>query len=320
MKCIRVHQFGDPSVLKLEGIPEPKPAQGQLVVRIHAAGVNPVETYIRAGNYAMKPPLPYTPGTDAAGEVESVGPGVSRFRPGDRVYTRTTISGAYAEKALCDANTVYPLPAKATFQQGAALGVPYATAYQGLYNRGNARAGETLLVHGASGGVGTAAVQLARAAGLTVIGTAGTDEGCRLVLDNGAHHVLNHKAPDYLKQFMDLTGGRGVDLILEMAAHVNLGKDLTVLAKHGRVVIIGSRGPVEINPRDGMGRDADIRAMTLMNATEMQLAGIHAAVVAGLENGSLRPVIGKEFPLAEAAAAHKAVLESSAYGKIVLIP
>lgn len=319
MKAIRVHHFGDPNVLQFEDVPDPTPTAGQLVIRIHAIGVNPVETYIRTGTYAAKPNLPYTPGTDAAGVVESVGPGATQFKPGDRVYTRATISGAYAEKALCDVSTVYRLPGNASFDQGAALGVPYATAYRGLYYRGDARAGETLLVHGASGGVGTAAVQLARLAGLTVIGTAGTEEGLRLVLENGAHHALNHKADDVAQQLLSLTENRGVNLILEMAAHVNLGKDLTLLAKRGRVVVIGSRGPVQINPRDAMGRDADIRPMTLMNATPDELQGIHAALVAGLELGALKPVIGKRIPLAEAARAHREVMEpSGALGKMVL--
>ncbi len=320
MKAIRVHQFGGPEVLKLEEVPDPQAGAGHVVVKVHAIGVNPVEAYIRAGAYAVKPALPYTPGSDCAGVVESVSPGMTAFKVGDRVYTNGTLSGAYAQKALCDVKTVHPLVAKATFAQGAALGVPYGTAYRGLFHRGAAKAGETVLVHGASGGVGTAAVQLARAIGMTVIGTGGTDEGRRLVQENGAHHVLDHKTPDYLKQVTELTEGRGVDLILEMLANVNLGKDLTVLAKHGRVVVIGSRGPVEINPRDGMSRDADIRMMTLMNATEQELRGIHAALVAGLENGTLRPVIGKEIPLSEAARAHREIMEPGAKGKIVLVP
>src|SRR6185437_14138037 len=130
--------------------------------------------------------------------------------------------------------------------------------------------------------------------------------------------VLNHHDPNYLKELMDLTGGQGVDLILEMAAHTNLGKDLPLLAKNGRVVVIGSRCPIEITPRDTMMRDADIRGMTQMNATEQELRGIHAAIISGLENKSLRPIIGKEFSLAEAGKAHEAVMEAGARGKIVL--
>jgi NADPH2:quinone reductase len=278
-----------------------------------------VDTYVRAGRYNQKV-FPYTPGADAAGVVESVGPGVKKFRPGDRVYTANTLSGAYAEKILCAESQAHPLPGHVTFAQGAALGVPYTTAYRALHDRAIAKAGETILVHGASGGVGTAAVQMARAVGLTVIGTGGTDRGRALVAEQGAHHVLDHRAPGYLDQVMAITEGRGVDIVLEMLANVNLDKDLTVLAKRGRVIVVGNRGRVEIDPRATMARDADIRGMTIMNATDDDLRGIHAAIVAGLENRTLRPVIGKELPLAEAPKAHEAVLEPGAHGKIVLIP
>ena len=319
MKAIRVHEFGEPPVLKLEEISVPKPAAGQVLVRIDAIGVNPVETYIRAGKYGPKQ-FPFTPGTDAGGVIEEVGQGVSKFRPGDRVYTSGSISGTYAQKALCTESQVHPLPQNVSFAQGAALGVPYATAYRALFLRGYAKAGETVLIHGASGGVGTAAVQLARAFGMNIIGTAGTDKGLELVRQQGAQHVLNHGDGNYLKALMDLTGGRGVDLIVELAAHINLGKDLTVLAKQGRVVVIGSRQPIEINPRDTMSRDASILGMTLMNATEPELAGIHAGIVAGLESETLRPIIGKEMSLAEASRAHEQVLAPGSYGKIVLLP
>jgi len=319
MKSIRVHEFGEPHVMKLEDEPTPTPAAGQVLVRVRAIGVNPVETYVRAGKYGPRQ-FPFTPGSDAAGVVEAVGAGAARFKPGDRVYTAGSISGAYAELALCEESQVHPLPDKISFEQGAALGVPYATAYYALYNRGAALAGETVFVHGASGGVGTAAVQFARAAGLTVIGTAGTDAGRRLVADQGAHHVLDHHAPDYLQQLMKFTADRGAELVLEMAAHLNLGKVLAVVAKFGRVIVVGSRGPVEINPRDTMGRNADVRGMTLMNATPQELKGIHAAIVAGLENGTLRPVVGKSLKLAEAAKAHELVLAPGSHGKIVLTP
>jgi NADPH2:quinone reductase len=318
VKAIRVKEFGGPEVLRLEEVQTPQPGPGEVVVRIHAAGVNPVETYIRAGKYARLPNLPYTPGNDAAGVVEQVGAGVSEFKAGDRVYTAGSISGTYAEFALCKKEQVHPLPANVSFAQGAAMGTPYATAYRGLLQRAAAEPGETVLVHGASGGVGTAALQLARAHGLRVFGTAGSNKGFKLVREQGAHEVLDHRAPDHFEQIMKATGGHGVDVIVEMLANVNLGKDLTILAKAGRVVIIGSRGPVEINPRDTMQRDADVRGMILPNTPPAQLASIHAALVAGLEDGTLRPVIGKEFSLAEAAQAHQAVIEPGAIGKIVL--
>jgi NADPH2:quinone reductase len=320
MKAIQVHEFGSPEVLRLEEVPKPQPVSGQVLVRTQAIGVNPVETYIRAGTYAYKPALPYTPGNDGAGVVEQVGADVKEFKAGDRVYTAGSISGTYAEFALCKTEQVHPLPTNASFAQGAAMGTPYATAYRGLFQRARAKPGETVLVHGASGGVGTAAVQLARARGLRVFGTAGSDEGRKLAREQGAHEVFDHRAPDQFEQIMEATGGGGVDVIVELLANVNLGKDLTILAKGGRVAIIGSRGRVEINPRDAMQRDADLRGLVMPNTPPAELASIHAALVAGLENGTLRPVIGKEFPLAEAAQAHRAVMEPGAVGKIVLLP
>lgn len=320
MMAIRVRQHGGPEVMRLEEVPDPRPGPGQVVVRVEAAGVNPVDTYIRAGAYARMPDLPYTPGLDAAGVVESAGAGVTRVAPGQRVYVAGSLGGTYAQKALCAETQVHPLPERVSFAQGAGVNVPYATAYRALFRRAGALAGETVLVHGASGGVGTAAVQIARAAGLRVIGTAGTREGRDLAEREGAHHVLDHRAPGYLGQVLGLTGGRGADVILEMLANVNLGRDLEVLAPAGRVVVIGSRGTVEIDPRETMGRDASILGMSLMNASPAEAASIHAALLAGLESGTLRPVVGRELPLAQAPEAHRAVLQAGAHGKIVLVP
>ena len=319
MKAIRVTAHGGPEVLKIEEQPKPTPSDGQVLIRVHAAGVNPVDTYIRTGAYSISH-LPYTPGIDCAGLIEAAGRQVKQFKPGDRVYTSGTVTGTYAEFAVAEEATVHPLPAAISFAQGAALGVPYATAYRALFQKAQGRAGESVLVHGASGGVGSAAVQLARAAGLTVFGTTSSKEGEKLVMENGADHVLNHSLPNYTEELMRLTNGRGVNVILEMLANVNLAKDLTLLAKFGRVVVIGSRGKIEINPRDTMSRDASVLGMTLFNASPTELQSIHAALYAGLESGTLRPVIGKEFPLAEAAKAHVAVLEPGAYGKIILTP
>jgi NADPH2:quinone reductase len=320
MKAIRVHEFGGPEVLRLEDVPEPRPAAGQLLVRVRAAGVNPVDTYVRGGAHAVKPQLPYTPGLDAAGEVEAVGEGVERVRVGQRVYTAGSLTGTYAELALCNESQAHPLPERVSFAQGAGVFTPYATAYRALFQRAEGRPGETVLVHGASGGVGTAAVQLARAAGFRVVGTGGTEEGRRRIAEQGAHHVLDHGAHGYLEELAALTGGRGVDVILEMLANVNLDGDLGVLAKGGRVVIVGSRGLVEINPRSAMTRDAVILGMSLFNASPQELDGIHAAIAAGLEAGTLRPFVGREMPLAEAARAHEEVLRPGAFGKIVLLP
>ncbi|MBF0500005.1 MAG: NADPH:quinone reductase [Candidatus Riflebacteria bacterium] len=320
MRAIRVDLFGGPEVMRLKEMPILHPGVGQVLVHLKAVGVNPVETYIRSGSYPMQPALPYTPGMDGAGIIEETGDQVIAFKTGDRVYTAGTITGSYAEYALCNLDQVHPLPAKVSFAQGASIGVPYATAYRALVHRAHAMPGETVLIHGASGGVGLAAVQLARACGLQVWGTAGTERGRKLVMEQGAHRVFDHGAPDYIGQILQDTAGRGIDIILEMLANQNLAKDLTLLSSNGRVVVIGSRGRVEIDPREAMRRDADIRGMVLFNTPPADLARIHAGLFAGLENATLRPVISRELPLADAPQAHIAIMQPGAAGKIILIP
>jgi NADPH2:quinone reductase len=319
MRAIVVREFGGPDVMKIEDVPSPSAGPGQIVIRVRAVGVNPVDTYIRSGLYARKPPLPYTPHADIAGTVESIGSGVARVTPGDRVYAYM-VDGGGAELARAEEWQVQRLPDRITFQQGAAIGVPYGTAWRALLLKARARPGETVLIHGASGGVGIAAVQIARAHGMHVIGTAGTDEGLRLVREQGASDALNHREPDYLTKVPALTGGRGVNVILEMLANVNLDRDLDVLAPHGRIMVIGNRGRVEIDPRKMMGKDGAMLGMTLFNTTREEFLEIHAGLVAGLENGTLTPVVRKELPLDQAAQAHVAVMEPGAFGKIVLMP
>ena len=319
MKAIRVHEFGGPQVLKLEDVATPKPSTGEVLVRIHAAGVNPYDTYMRAGTYAVKPSLPYTPGSDGAGVVELVGEGVKKVKKGDRVYTARTLTGAYAEYALALEEQVHPLPEKIDFQQGAGIWVPYGTAYHALYHSAEAHASETVLVHGASGGVGIAALQIARAMGLKVLGTAGTPKGLELAKREGAHQVFDHRKSGYQEEILQATDNRGVDIILEMLANVNLPYDTKLLTTNGRVIVIGNRGEVTINPRELMGRRASIRALTLWGITAAEEADIHAGLFAGLENGTLRPVVGKVLPLAEAARAHTEILEPGSAGKIVLV-
>jgi NADPH2:quinone reductase len=206
-----------------------------------------------------------------------------------------------------------------SFQAGAGIGIPYPTAYYGLFNRGRAREGETLFIHGASGAVGTAAIQLARARGLTVIGSAGSERGMELVRSQGAYAV-DHTGEGYLDTVRELTGGDGPDLVLEMLANVNLQNDLELAAMYGRIVVVGNRGTLEINPRTAMMKELDIMGMALWNCPQDELKSIHQSIIAGLENGSLEPVIGRELPLEEARQAHVAVLEPGAYGRIVLIP
>jgi NADPH2:quinone reductase len=319
MKAIRVTEFGGPEKLLLQDAPDLQPGAGQVVIKMHAAGVNPVEAYIRTGTYAIKPNLPYTPGGDGAGTVLAVGDGVKRVRPGDRVYCAGSVTGTYGEQTLCNESQVHALPKNVSFAQGAAMGVPYATAYRALFQKAHLMPGETVLIHGASGGVGSAAVQLARTHGARVIGTGGTDAGRVLVKQEGAHYVLDHHAADFPDQLMKVTDGAGVQVIVEMLANKNLAKDLTLLSRGGRVVVVGNRGTIEINPRDAMARDAVVYGMVLFNTPDQDMASIHAALVAGMESGTLRPVIAQEIPLKDAARAHEEVLKpTGATGKIVL--
>jgi NADPH2:quinone reductase len=320
MRAILIHEFGGPEVLKLQDIKTPVPAEGQVLVKIRAAGVNPADTYARTGNYAFLPELPFTPGTDGAGVVESTGRGIKNFKPGDRVYLGRSVSGTYAEYALATESQVHMLPGNVTFSQGAGVYVPYATAYHALHHAAGAESGETVLVHGASGGVGIAAVQMARALGLSVYGTAGTPAGLDLVKREGAERVFDHNGEGYRDEIIRATGGKGVDIILEMLANVNLGYDLKMIGMCGRIVVIGSRGDVTVTPRDLMTKRGSVMGIMLWNIAPEEAAEIHTGLEAGLIGGTLRPVIRMELPLSEAPRSHREVMSPGASGKIVLIP
>jgi NADPH2:quinone reductase len=327
MKAICVERWGGPEVMEMREVPALVSSVRQVLVEVKAAGVNPVDTYIRSGNYPFKPTLPYTPGIDGAGVVNAVGSGVPAshrnghgISVGDRVYIAGSISGTYAQEALCASDQIYPLPPRLDFNQGAGIYVPYTTAYQALFLRADPQKGETLLVHGASGGVGIAAVQLAASYGLRVLGTVGSPQGRQLVLQQGAHGVYDHHSSGYREAVLRDTDGKGVDIILEMLANVNLGEDLKLLAPHGRVVVIGSRGTVEINPRDLMARDARILAVGVLNISDEERTRIQARLREGFQKGELSPVVGAVLPLKEAVQAHRWILERPACGKIVLIP
>ncbi|XP_009992869.1 PREDICTED: quinone oxidoreductase [Chaetura pelagica] len=322
MRAVRVFEFGGPEVLKLQAnVSVPDPTENQVLIRVHACGVNPVETYIRSGSYARKPALPYTPGSDVAGVVAGVGERVTAFQKGDRVFTVGTISGGYAEYAVAAADRVFPLPDKLDFRQGAAIGIPYFTAYRALLQKGRAKAGESVLVHGASGGVGIATCQIARACGLKVLGTAGTEEGMDVVLRNGAHQAFNHREANYTDKIKEYIGTEGVNIIIEMLSNVNLATDLQLLSCAGRVMVVGSRGPIEINPRDTMSKESSITGVSLFLATEEEMHECAAAVLDGIEAGWLKPLVGSEYSLERVAQAHQDIMHSrGAQGKMVLLP
>lgn len=320
MKAIVVREFGPPEVMKLEDVETPQPVATQVLVKIHAAGVNPVDTYLRTGIHAHAPNLPYTPGKDGAGTVEAVGEQVTKFKVGDRVYTANSISGTYAEFALCNEVDLGRLPGNVSFERGAGVWTPYATAYRALFQKAEARLGDTVLVHGASGGVGIAAVQWAKNSGVTVIGTVSSEEGKQIVLDEGAEAVFDHANEDHLSEIRESTAGKGVDVIIEMLANVNLERDFEALAIFGRIVVVGSRGSLEFTPRQLMTKDATLYGMSLFNSPQSDRDQIHGAIFKGLSDEALKPVISRVFSLADAPSAHHAVIENKALGKLILIP
>ncbi len=323
MYAVQMQAFGGPEVLEYTQVPSPQLGPGQVRVAVRAAGVNPAEAYIRTGTYAFfKPSFPYVPGFDGAGTVAEVAPDVTGHAVGDRVYVASILSanrsGTYAEEVVCDGDGVHPLPDWLTFEQGAAVGVPCTTAYRALFQRARVQPGETVLIHGASGGVGLAAVQLAVASGAVVIGTAGSDAGREAAAKAGAAHVLDHSDPDHMAALTDLTAGKGVNAVIEMLADKNLVVDLEALAMYGRVVVVGSRGSIEFTPRLTMAKDSEIRGMALWNTPPADWATASQGVADALASGALKPVVGRTYPLSEAAAAQRDILEQRAAGKLVL--
>lgn len=320
MKAIVVSQFGDENVLKVQDVPLPEPRENEVRIKIGAAGVNPVDTYIRTGTYFLTPALPYTPGSDGAGLVDKLGPGVKRLEPGQRVFVAATLAkrntGTYAEYLVCDADAAQPLPDSVSFQQGAGLGTPGLAATYALFSRAAVKPGETVLINGATGGVGTLAVQLARRAGCVVYGSSGTPEGADMLEKLGAHRVFNHKEEGYLEQIREASGG-GPDVIVEMLANVNLAKDLGVVARYGRIVVVGSKGSLEFTPRDVMRKNAAVHGIIINFMRQEDFVENMYRLSAALEAG-MRVVVDRELPLEQAAEAHRLAAQGGKAGKIVL--
>eukprot|EP01059_Diplonema_ambulator_P018087 TRINITY_DN3024_c3_g1_i1.p1 TRINITY_DN3024_c3_g1~~TRINITY_DN3024_c3_g1_i1.p1 ORF type:complete len:339 (+),score=68.46 TRINITY_DN3024_c3_g1_i1:45-1019(+) len=318
-KAIVMTETGGPDVLKLREIPMPLPKKGEVRVAVKAIGVNPVETYWRSGTAGRNPKLPYTPGRDAAGVVDAVGAGVTKVKVGDRVFSTGAVTGAYAYHFIVGETDVHILPASASFESGACLGTPAMAAYRALFTRGQAKSGENLFIHGASGGVGLVAVQLAKSHGMTVTGTADNETGVELLKSIGCDHAYIHRENGY---FEKVASHGPFDLIVEVLANVNLDKDLTVAAKKGRIVIIGSRGTVTINPRDIMTKELDVRGLFLTAQTEEEKMEAVAKLVSSLENQTLKPVVSERLSLEQAPTAHIHVIDpvGGARGKIIMTP
>lgn len=321
MKAMQITEHGGAEKLSYEDVVVPQPGPGQVRVRVRAAGLNPADTYMVRGGYEFfHNPLPWVPGFDSAGDVDALGEGVTGLAVGDRVFVAGVLapsSGAFAQYHVAEAAVVRRLPASLSYAQGAAVGVPYATAYHALFQRAGVRPGETVLIHGASGGVGQACVQFARACGARVLASAGSPEGLELARTQGAHVVVDHTAEDHVEALRE-AAPQGIDMVIEMAASANLEDDLGLLARGGRVAIVGARTPVEITPRLVMRTEAAILGIALWYMTPEQVTEALAATEAGLENGTLHPAIGHELPLPQLAEGFSLVTSGHRAGKVVL--
>uniref|UniRef100_A0AC35FJ05 Enoyl reductase (ER) domain-containing protein n=1 Tax=Panagrolaimus sp. PS1159 TaxID=55785 RepID=A0AC35FJ05_9BILA len=319
MRAAIVHRFGSASNItytKNANIPEI--GENQLLIRVKASAVNPVDTYIRSGNYANLPKVPYIPGREGAGIVERVASDVKKFLPGDRVWFTTPVTGSCADFAVVKASAAFSLPEKISFAQGSTLGIAYLTAYRALFIKAKAQPGQTCFIHGASGGVGLAAVQLGKAHGLKVYGTAGSKEGLEIAKKAGVDEVFNHNEANYVDTILEKYPG-GFDVILEMLANVNLNYDLALIAKFGHICIIGNRDKIEIDPRRIMQKESSVVGVFLAHTEPHEYEHMANSINSMLENGTLIPIIDIELPLSNLPDAHNMVIEKSASkGKIVI--
>ncbi|MED4226566.1 NADPH:quinone reductase [Neobacillus cucumis] len=323
MKAIQVTEFGGPEKLVYTDVDDVTAGNGEVCVRLYAAGVNPSDTYTLTGTYAFSiPQLPYTPGLDGAGIVEAIGEEVTNVRVGDHVFIAALMNGhstgTFAQKVVCDATSVHPLPEQVSFEQGAALGVPALTAYRALFQRAYLKPDQTVLIHGASGGVGLQVVQMAKSHGARVIGTASKNEGKKLVQQAGADFVIDHVTEATIEDVLALTEGKGPDVIIEFLANKNLETDLKLIASYGKIVIIGNRGSIEINPRLAMQKECDILATALWNAPKDEYDQSIHGVIGMLTSGALQPIIGTILPLQHATEGFEQIAKGIGNGKLVL--
>ena len=325
MRAIRIESFGGSEVLKFqESLHIPEPGPKHVLINVKSISINPVDTYIRSGQYSKLPPLPFTPGNDCSGVVERVGTEVCKFKAGDRVYALRSATGTYSTHTLCEDSFVNFLPECVQFREGACLGIAYYTAYRALIQIGGAKPNDLVLVHGASGGVGTACLQLCRMLGIRGVGTVGTEEGRKAAVSSGAETVFNHREEGYVDKLKEFSQtNEGFNVIVENAANINLDKDLELVAAKGCISIVGSKGmaSIEVVPRKFMLKECRVNGVFLGNMTPLELSQAHAAILAGAEIQILKPFINQAFELREAAKAHDLLMSGKGgAGKIVLIP
>jgi NADPH2:quinone reductase len=326
MRAIAIREFGAPEVLVEVDRPDPQPAAGELLIRVAASGVNRPDVFQRKGAYAPPPGASDLPGLEVAGVIQAGDAAelaAAGLKVGDRVCALVA-GGGYAELCVVPIPQCLPVPAGLSDIEAATLPETFFTVWSNVFDRGGLKAGETLLVQGGSSGIGVTAIQLAKAFGATVIVTAGSDDKCAACLALGADHAINYRASDFVEEARRLTGGRGVDVVLDMVAGDYVGRELKCLADDGRIVIIAVQGGVksEINAGEVLRRRLTVTGSTLRPrpvAFKGAIAkALHEKVWPLLEAGRIKPVIERVFDASEAAAAH-ALMESGQHvGKIVL--
>jgi NADPH2:quinone reductase len=331
MKAAFYESPGPPDVIRYGDLPTPQPKAGEVLVRVRAAAVNPIDTYIRSGAVAMPRPKPTIPGCDLAGTVDAVGPGAVLFKPGDRVWgTNQGLfdrQGTFAEYACVAEEWLYPTPVNLPDEQAAAGALVGITAYLGLFHRAGLKAGETVFVNGGTGGVGSMVVQMAKATGARVITTVGSAEKAALARELGADVVANYKTDDVAAAIQGATGGKGVQVWYETQREPDFQRTLPLLAPRGRMVVMAGRQAQPVFPVGAFyTRDLSVLGFAMFNATPAEQRDCATAMDEWYRAGRLRVLIGKVFPLAEAAAAHRFQEENTTgkagtlTGKIVVVP
>jgi putative PIG3 family NAD(P)H quinone oxidoreductase len=325
VRCIEIEEPGGPEVLRPAERPDPEPAAGELLIDVVAAGVNRPDVLQRQGAYPPPPGASDIPGLEVAGRVAAVGPGVSGWRTGDQVCALVA-GGGYASRCAAPAAQCLPVPAGLTLIEAAAMPETCFTVWTNVFERGGLRAGETALFHGGTSGIGTTAIQLAVARGARAIATAGSDEKCAACLALGADHAINYRTTDFVAAVLAHTGGRGVDVVLDIMGGAYVARNLAALAMDGRLVQIGLMAGeplATVDLRRLLGRRLTLTGSTLRARSVEEKGRIAAALLREVwplvAARRVLPRVAATFPLADAAAAHR-LMESSAHiGKIVLV-
>lgn len=324
MKAVRYHAFGGPEVLRWEDAPEPVPGPGDVLIKVEAAGMNFADLMRRSGRYHFKSALPAMLGTEAAGTVIGVGAGVTVFAAGDRVFCRTAAAGCQAELAAAPESELFAMPASLTFVDAAAIPVVFLTAYHMLETLAPLRPGETVLVHAAASGVGTIAVQLAKAWGARVFATASSEAKLELARKLGADECINYEQQDFVAEVMRRTGGAGVDRVLECVGGEVLTRSISALAPGGRLIVYGraSGSLPAIAPDEFFSRNLQMLGLSIGGApwTQDRHRAALEECLALIEAGRVRPVISCVLPMSRIAEAHEFLANRRTMGKVILTP